>query len=80
MTGKIQKWGNSLAIRIPKSFATEVGIDEGSAVDLLIDEGRLILDPIESSPLALDGLLAGVTNENTHGEIDVGGRAGKELW
>ncbi len=33
MKTRIQKWGNSLALRIPKSFAVETGLDQDVLVD-----------------------------------------------
>jgi antitoxin MazE len=80
MRTRVQKWGNSLALRIPKSFATEVGLCENLAVDLSISEGKLVVYPHCEEPLALDDLLAGITDENLHGEWDIGPAVGKELW
>ena len=80
MRTQIQKWGNSLALRIPKSFATESSIEEGSLVDMSIIEGRLIIEPISEPTYTLEELLAGVTKENIHAEADTGGPTGKEVW
>jgi len=46
MHTQVQKWGNSLAIRIPKSFAKETNIDKGSFVDLSLSDGKIIATPI----------------------------------
>ena len=43
MTTKIQKWGNSLALRIPKSFAEEVNLEEGASVDIKVEENKIII-------------------------------------
>ncbi len=80
MQTKVQKWGNSLALRIPKSFAVEVGLKNNVTVDLAIIEGRLVMTPTTPSPFALDGLLAGITAANLHREIDSGPAIGKEVW
>lgn len=80
MRTKIVKWGNSLGLRIPKSFAQEVLMSEGSAVDLGIENGLLIIRVIEARPVALEDLLAGVTAENRHGEVDTGDAVGGEVW
>ena len=80
MKTQIQKWGNSLALRIPKSFATESNIEAGSMVDLSITEGRLIVIPISEPTYTLDELLAGVTKENLHAEVETGTPTGKEAW
>ena len=80
MRTQIQKWGNSLALRIPKSFATESHIEAGSVVDLSITEGKLIVIPVSEPTYKLDELLAGVTKENLHVEVDTGIPIGKEVW
>jgi antitoxin MazE len=80
MKTRVQKWGNSLALRIPKSFAIEAGLCENGAVDLSVTEGRLVVQPHSEELLSLDSLLAGVTDENLHGEWDTGPAVGKEIW
>lgn len=78
MQVQIQKWGNSLAIRIPKSFAREVKIEQGSFVDLTALEGKLIAKPIDDE-YTLHQLLNDVTSENIHSEFDTGKPVGKEI-
>ncbi len=80
MKTRVQKWGNSLAVRIPKSFAAEVGLYENTAVDLSIAKGKLVVQPRPEEPLSLEALLAGITDENVHGEWDTGPTVGKEIW
>ena len=80
MKTRIQKWGNSLALRIPKSFAAEAGLNAGAAVELYLQEGRLVVRPITPPPLTLDELLRGVTDDNLPGEWDTGPAVGKEVW
>jgi len=80
MNARIQKWGNSLALRIPKAFASEVGLSENLPVDLSVQEGRLVIRPCSEPPLRLDDLLEGITEENLHGEWNTGPAVGKELW
>ena len=80
MRTQIQKWGNSLALRIPKSFATESSIEEGSLVDMSIIEGRLVIEPICEPTYTLEDLLARITKENIHAEVDTGSPTGKEVW
>ncbi len=79
MRTRVQKWGNSLALRIPKSFATEIGLCENLAVDLSVTEGRLVIQPHSEEPLSLADLLRGVTDENLHREWDTGPAVGKEI-
>jgi antitoxin MazE len=80
MVTKVQQWGNSLAIRIPKPFAEEAGLERASTVDLSVIEGRLVVLPIRESAPTLEALLAGVTDENLHDEVDTGPSMGNEVW
>lgn len=80
MKVQIQKWGNSLALRIPKSFAVESKIEQGSTVEVSLESGRIIVFPVTEQEFPLDELLAKVTAENMHGEIDTGNSIGKEAW
>ena len=73
-------WGNSLALRIPKSFAIEVGLENNLEVDLSLVNGKLIVTPLMKSPFSLEALLADVTEENIHKEIDTGAAVGNEGW
>jgi len=80
MNSKIQKWGNSLAIRIPKSFADELNVGMNSVVDLSIEDGKLVIQPEIAPEDRLDDLLAQVKSENLHGEVDSGDPVGREVW
>ena len=80
MQTKIQKWGNSLAIRIPKSFALNINLKQGELVDLSVDESKIVITPIERKEYSLEELLKGVSKNNLHGEIDTGSPTGKEIW
>jgi len=80
MQARVQKWGNSLALRIPKSFAAEVGLSEGSPVNLSVVRGKLIVQRMPEQPPTLEQLVAGITEENRHGETDWGRPAGREAW
>jgi len=80
MRARIQKWGNSLAVRIPKSYARDVQIEWDSVVDIALVNGKIIIQPVKEAPLSLDDLLASVTDENIHEEIDMGPPAGAEVW
>jgi antitoxin MazE len=76
---KVQRWGNSLAVRIPKPFAEEVGLEAGTIVDMrLVDEGLLVARAPDES-LSLDDLLDGVTKANLHAEVDAGPSQGREV-
>jgi antitoxin MazE len=80
MKTRVQKWGNSLALRIPKSFAAEAGLRPNAAVELSLVDGALVVQPVAPQPLSLDELLRGVTDDNLPGEWDTGPAAGKEPW
>ncbi len=80
MKTRVQKWGNSLALRIPKSFATEAGLRANAAVELSLVDGTLVVQPVRPQPLTLDELLRGITDDNIPDEWDTGKPVGKELW
>jgi antitoxin MazE len=80
MKTRVQKWGNSLALRIPKSFAAEARLREDTPVELSLEEGKLVIRALPQEPLTLEELLRGVTEQNLHGEWDTGPATGKETW
>jgi antitoxin MazE len=80
MQTKIQKWGNSLAIRIPKSFALDINLKQDELVDLSVDESKIVITPMGGKKYSLEELLKGVSENNLHGEIDTGSPIGKEIW
>ncbi|MCJ7579303.1 MAG: AbrB/MazE/SpoVT family DNA-binding domain-containing protein [Candidatus Aminicenantes bacterium] len=80
MVTKIQKWGNSLGLRIPKSFAREANIEEGSSVDISLEKDRLVIKPIRATQYKLSELLSQITEDNKHDEILTGDAVGKETW
>ena len=79
MRTKVQKWGNSLALRIPKPFADEVGLRPDTAVDVSLEEGKLVVSRSQSS-ISLDELLEGITPANLHREVNSGSAVGSETW
>jgi len=80
MNTRIQKWGNSLGLRIPKSLAEEAGVEAGSEVELSVKDGQLVVTPTRRRKYRLRDLLRKVTPENVHDEIDTGGPVGREGW
>ncbi len=80
MLTKIQKWGNSLALRIPKAFALDAQLENDSFVEISIVEGQIIIKPIVAPSWTLEELLAGVNKDNLHQEIDTGSPVGNEVW
>jgi len=79
MKTRVQKWGNSLAVRIPRPFADEVNLQENSAVDVTVKAGKLVVIPIEAE-LTLDALVEQITESNRHDEIETGDSVGNEVW
>jgi antitoxin MazE len=80
MLTKIQKWGNSLALRIPKSFAADARIEQDTLVELSLVDGQIIVKPVEAPKWTLAQLLDGITSQNLHAEIDAGDAVGNETW
>lgn len=80
MQTKVQKWGNSLGLRIPRSFAAEAEVEEGSTVDLSVQNGSLLVRPLRTRKYALRALLKKVKPRNLHREIKTGKRVGREAW
>lgn len=80
MKVQIQKWGNSLALRIPKSFAVESKVGQGSIVEVSLEKGKIVIVPVTEPEFILEDLLAKVTKRNLHQEIDTGSAVGKEVW
>jgi antitoxin MazE len=76
----VQKWGNSLAVRIPKAFAEDVGVRAGSVVEVSVADGRLVAEPVRLAKVRLADLLRDVTELNLHGEMSTGPAVGAEAW
>jgi antitoxin MazE len=80
MKTRVQKWGNSLAVRIPRPYAEEVNLQENSAVDVSVRSGKLVVVPIPEPELTLDQLVDKITPENRHEEVRTGKPVGNEVW
>jgi antitoxin MazE len=80
MQSRVQKWGNSLALRIPKSFATEIGLTDETPIDISLVEGKLVIAPLPLPTYSLEELLASITTDNLHGEQNTGSPQGNEAW
>jgi antitoxin MazE len=79
MRARARKWGNSLAVRIPKAVAEQAGVQEEDELDIEVEAGVIRLTPCRREP-ALAELLARTTSENLHGEADFGRAQGNEPW
>ena len=74
------KWGNSLALRIPAAYAKQIGACEHGSAELTVENGKLVVAPIEPNPeFDLDALVAQITDENRHDEIGTGPALGGEF-
>ena len=80
MRTRIVTWGNSLAVRIPKTYAGELGLVSEAEVDLSIDQGTLVLAPAVRYRVTLRSLLDKVAEKNTRREVNAGSPEGDEAW
>jgi len=80
MQTRVQKWGNSLGLRIPRAVALEARVEEGATVDLSVENGRLLVRPLRVRKYSLTGLLRKVSRRNLHGEVATGKAVGREAW
>lgn len=82
MRTEFQKWGNSLALRVPSAFAKEIGAAEGQAVDMTVENGALVVKVTarKRRRYELEQLIGEITEENRHDEISWGPPVGNEVW
>jgi antitoxin MazE len=80
MLAHVQKWGNSLALRIPQSVAREIGLSRDSSVEISLVDGKLVVAPVVKRKVTLEKLLAQVTEQNLHHEVETGPAVGREAW
>jgi antitoxin MazE len=76
----IKKWGNSASVRIPAALMEAAGLKVDETIDMREENGRLIIEPIKRPVYKLEDLLAGLTEDNLHEEVDWGPPVGKEFW
>jgi antitoxin MazE len=75
-----QKWGNSLAIRVPKSVAVQVGLKAQDNLEIEVQDGNVVLKPHLRRVYRLEDLIKRITPKNLHSEIDTGSPVGREIW
>jgi antitoxin MazE len=80
MTTTLQKWGNSLAVRIPKAVANDIAVGEGEPVELRVANGRIVIAPVRAKKYRVEQLVARINRKNRHAEIATGRRSGREIW
>ncbi len=79
MRTTIQKWGNSLSVRLPKAVTEKVGLKESDSIEIEVHDNKVVLLPLTVKEYALKELLKGVTKRNLHKETDFGGPVGREI-
>ncbi len=77
---KVKKWGNSLALRIPKAFAFQSKIREDEYVNLILEGNKIFIEPVDEKKYSLKELVSGIDKTNLHSEIDFGKPVGNEKW
>lgn len=77
MKAIVQKWGNSLGIRIPAVYAKDLDLKSGTSVDIVKDGGKIVILPPKPT---LEKLLSEVSKDNMQDYIDSGSSVGKEAW
>lgn len=80
METKIRRWGNSLGLRIPKSFAEEAGVDAGSTVDISVRGGALVARPLRPRRYDLRSLVKMIDEDNIPEPVETGPPVGREVW
>jgi antitoxin MazE len=75
----VGKWGNSAAVRIPATLLAQANLTDKQAIDLVLSDGKITLEPVTNQELNLEDLLAQITPDNLHGEVEFGEPVGKEL-
>jgi antitoxin MazE len=79
MNTQIGKWGNSLAVRIPGTYAKDLDLKVGMDLEVSLVDGKLVLRPLPRQ-YTLEELVSGITPENVHEETDWGPPIGRESW
>jgi antitoxin MazE len=78
MNVAVKKWGNSLAIRIPKDIARSLSMENNTIIEMNIERDKLVIKPKVKTNL--ESLVSKITFKNLHGEINTGERVGNEEW
>ncbi len=80
MTTTVQKWGNSLGIRIPKDIADIIGAQEGKELNISTEHRKMIIELAVPKKIDIEKLIKKITPRNSHGEFDWGTPVGDEVW
>ena len=80
MESIISKWGNSLALRLPKHISSSLNISDGSKVSISLKKNKIEITPVQEEEMILETLLNGINPDNLHSELDSGSQTGNEIW
>lgn len=80
MNVRVEELDGKFTLAIPDDIAANLHLAEGSVVDISVREDGIMLRPVGVSRPTLDDMLAQVTDENRHEEIDFGPPVGREIW
>ena len=75
----VRKWGNSAAVRIPAAVLDAAGLKADDAVEVHEEDGRVVIEKARPQPITLEWLVAGITPDNLHEEVDFGPPVGREF-
>lgn len=75
----VKKWGNSPSVRLPAAIVRQASLSVDDVVELVVEDGRIVIMPVKTKEYSLDALMAGITDDNLHPEISFGEPVGKEL-
>lgn len=78
MEAVIKKWGNSPALRLPTAVLKEAGYQLEQRVEVTVSRGKIMIQPSDNVEYDLNALLAGISADNSHGEVSFGKPQGKE--
>lgn len=80
MRAVVKMWGNSASVRIPAAILGESGLQVDQAVNVRSEHGRVIIEPFPEIEADLSNLIAGMTRDNIHEEVDFGALRGQEAF
>jgi antitoxin MazE len=76
----VKKWGNSASVRIPSAIMQAAHLELDQLVDVREESGRIIIEPVQQPKFDLESLVAGISDQNRHSEIEFGLAVGEEVW
>lgn len=76
----VKKWGNSASVRIPAAVMDAAQLHLDQPVDVRVEGGRIVIEPLRPARYDVDALVAGITDENRHDPVEMGKPVGREAW